>query len=1439
MTRRRLRLGAVLTLAVSAAVPLSLPTSPAFAADEVTDPVSYVDTTIGTANAGNTFPGAVRPFGMLSWSPEGSNGNATRTAAPGGYQYDMKKIRGFSLTHLSGTGCHGASGDIPFYPHVGTVETSPSSDATDAVYASAFSHDDETAVPGYYQAKLASGVDTELTATVRTGSGRFTYPDNSPATMLIRTSDSEIGSTAADVTVDTRSRTITGSVTSGNFCGAIGGPTNGGVNSRPYYTVYFTATFDKPFAKTGSWVDGALTQDGTSASGGTTFGASGQRPAGKGSGAYVTFDTSAGNTVNARVGISYVSLDNARENLAAENPAGTTFDEVRNGARQAWTDSLGRIKVGGGTADQRKTFYSALYHAQLHPNVYSDVNGEYRGFGNTVADQKTQKVRPGQAAQYANFSGWDVYRAQVQLLSWLEPKIGSDIATSLLNQANQNGGLWDRWTHNSGGTHIMVGDPAPVSLAGMYSFGATDFPVREALDSLTQAARVPTALDKSRLGWNLALVGQRPSLDQFLKYGYYPQGCNAWGCANETLEMASADFGIASLADRIGDRAVQQEFTKRAQSWQNQFNPAATANGGYFQNRTTDGAWVTGFDPSSDTGFVEGTAAHYVWMVQHNPAGLFDAMGGKAKAIDRLDKHFKDPDGKWRLVGEWDNNTYANMDNEPSIAVPYLYNYAGAPWKAQETVRETVNQLWKPTAGGIPGNDDLGTMSSWYVFSAMGAFPQNPSRAELVLGSPLFESVTVTPNGGKTVRFTAEGAPGKYITGVTVNGAPSTKTFLPESLIRDGGTVAFTMSETPDKDWGTAPADAPPSWRDGERPYQTSFSPGIFAVTPGKPGGTLTLRADRLNVDGHPVQFTVTPPAGLTATPASGAITVDPASGVGTAKITVAAPKTTALGYYDVPVTFSSNGVELTGGTVTVVVAPAKSLVGHFSNVAIGDDGKDNADFDTGGWYYSRQNLAAKGIEAGTKTAVPGTDLAFTLDQVPAGRPDNLLANGQKLDVTGLARDTTKISFVGSASFGDASGGKATITYTDGATQETPLEFGDWCLGGNPTAPPKFGNIGIAQFDYRNWNAARDTAKCWLFATAPVELADGKQIATVTLPARSNLHVFAIAENGVLAPPDLTAPSTTATVDPAQPSGANGWWKAPVTITLAAADDEDGDGVAKSEYQVDGWKQYDGPITVEKDGTHEIGYRSVDKAGNVEAARTVTVRVDRTAPVTEAAVGAGTESGTKLVTLTGSDPTSGVDSSEYSLDGTVWKSYTGEPFVVPMTALRRDVKVRSTDKAGNVEAAKTVTVELSCDRTVTGNTSGPLTASTGVTCVRDAAVAGPVTVKAGATLVVTDSRISGPVRAAKGSVVSLARTSVAGEVTIDGSTGGVGLTAVTVSGPVRITGNTGVEAATVGGNTVMGPLACSGNTPPPVHGGRPNTVMGPATGQCRSLTRQR
>ena len=376
-----------------------------------TDPTEQVDPLIGTSNAGNVFPGAVTPFGMFSFSPETSRGNAYRTAAPGGYLYSATKIRGFSLTHMSGTGCAGGSGDIPIFPYAGDVTSSPQSDAKDDIYASTFSHANEVAKPGYYKVGLDSGASAELAATTRTGAAKFTFPQDKPSTVMFRTSNSEVGSSDAQIAIDPAKRTITGSVTSGNFCGYLAS-----VGQRSYYTLHFVAEFDQPFSKTGTWQDTTVTPGSTSAHGGTSYGTDGWMPANKGSGGYVGFDAK---TVNMRIGISYVSQANAVANLKAENPRGTSLEKTASRAKQAWRDQLNKIEIGGGTADQRTTFYSALYHALLHPNVFSDVNGQYWGF-----DQKPHRVQHGQTAQYATFSGWDVYRSQLQLLTLLEPQQG-------------------------------------------------------------------------------------------------------------------------------------------------------------------------------------------------------------------------------------------------------------------------------------------------------------------------------------------------------------------------------------------------------------------------------------------------------------------------------------------------------------------------------------------------------------------------------------------------------------------------------------------------------------------------------------------------------------------------------------------------------------------------------------------------------------------------------------------------------------------------------------------------------------------------------------------------------------------------------------------------------------------------------------------------------
>lgn len=779
------------------------------------DPAVLVNPLIGTTNGGNDYPGATLPLGMLAWSPEeprnrprkqvqGVPGSMRddhgRPAAPGGYEYSANRMSGFSLTHLMGTGCAGASGDIPFMPIVGDVSSSPADDVAAEIYGSTFSHDKETAKAGYYKVMLDNGVTTELTATLRTGSGRFTYPIGKPAVMLVRTANSETGSTDAEVKIDSAKQTISGSVTSGNFCGYIGT-----ADRRSYYTLYFVAHFDAPFVSTGTWQDSTVRPGSTEARGGTTYGTNGFVPHGKGSGGWVAFDPSKSASVNVRVGISYVSAENAEANLRGENPPGKTFDAVRDEAHRAWNDALGRVEIEGGTHDEQVVFYTALYHTLMGENLASDVDGRYRGM-----DGKVYTVVAPQKAQYGTFSGWDVYRSQLQLLALLEPEAAGDIAQSLLNQANQNGGEWDRWTHNSGATHVMNGDPAAPAIADILAFGGKNFDVQAAYKSLLRAATEPTAHDLSKEGCEVECVGQRPSLDQWLKLHYIPVGANAWGPAADTLEDATADFAVSELARRAGDETTRKQFLQRAQYWKNIFNPQAAPQGGYIQNRNADGTWPK-FDPASDDGFVEGSAAQYLWMVPFNVKGLFTMLGGTEKASQRLNAFFYNPDGSLAVTQA--GGLHAELDNEPSIETPWLFDFLGQPWKTQEAVRKVLNTIWTNSPKGMPGNDDLGEMSSWYVWSAMGMYPEIPGRAELVLGSPLFSSIRIRRAAGDiVVKAQGAGTNAPYIQGLKVNGKNSTKTWLPESFVERGGTLEFELSPTADHRWGTGTEDAPPSF---------------------------------------------------------------------------------------------------------------------------------------------------------------------------------------------------------------------------------------------------------------------------------------------------------------------------------------------------------------------------------------------------------------------------------------------------------------------------------------------------------------------------------------------------------------------------------------------------------------------------------------------------
>ncbi|MGW4870254.1 GH92 family glycosyl hydrolase [Streptomyces chartreusis] len=1073
-------------LAVGSATPaLAAPTAPP---DLVQDPTSYVDPLIGTRNGGNVFPGAVTPFGMLSFSPENTRGDATRTAAPGGYHYDATRIRGFSLTHMSGTGCAGGSGDIPFFPYAGQVTSSPASDTKDAVYASDFSHSDESAEPGRYRVRLASGVSADLTATARTGSARFTFPADKPASLLVRSANSEVGSTDSTVRIDPAKRTISGSVTSGNFCGYLDPE-----GQRSYYTVHFTARFDRAFKTTGTWKDDRLDPGSTEASGGTGgFGSGGRPVAGKGAGGYVEFAPGTG-PVNVKVGISYVSQAGAEANLAAENPPNRSFDTVAEAARRAWRERLSAIRVGGGTDAERATFYTALYHALLHPNVISDVDRSYRG-----SDNQVHVVGKGHRAQYGTFSGWDVYRSQVQLLTLLDPRVGSDIAQSLYELAEQNGGVWDRWLHGASGTHVMNGDPSPIALAGIRAFGGTDFDLRGALRSLVKAATVPTDKDLSPAGKPVLSVGQRPSLDKYLKHHYMPSVSNAWGGAAETLEMSGADFALSQLAAEAGRKDTAKTFADRSQWWQNNFNIAATEDGGYIANRKADGSWVTGFTPATGNGFVEGTAAQYTWMVQHDPAGLFAAMGGRDAAERRLDTFFHDADGGWAFTGSGGDKS--EMDNEPSINVPYLYSYAGAPYKTQETVRAAMRALWSTEPGGIPGNDDLGAMSSWYVFSALGMYPQVPSRAELVLASPLFPRIEIDRPGGADISVRAQGAAADapYVHSLAVNGRSSDRSWLPASFVRDGGRLDYTLSATPDPTWGTS--EAPPSFRAGEQPYQIGVGPTAATVAPGG-SAEVGIRALSMSGGAGPdVRFRVDAPDGITASPAEGTVTD------GSQKITLTSAEGTKQGFYSVEVTVTSGDSSYVQPVSLTVAAPG-TLLAAYNNTGVSDDAGDHdeADFDGGGWSYSRQALAEAGLTPGGQGTVGG--LAFTWPDSPSGRPENVAAAGQTIE---LASPASRLSFLGSGVNGNQQS-KATVTYTDGGTDTIDLAFTDWTVSGG-AGTVQYGNEVVARAAYRNVAGAdRDPVDTYVFATKPFTAPEGRTVARVKLPDDTDLHVFTMA----------------------------------------------------------------------------------------------------------------------------------------------------------------------------------------------------------------------------------------------------------------------------------------------------------------------------------------
>lgn len=865
-----------------ASVPPAL-AAPPFNPTLLVNPFIGTSTTPDGSDVIDDFPGADVPFGMVQWSPDTPSQNAG-----GGYEYQDKAITGFSLTHLSGPGCS-VFGDIGILPTTGAVQ-----DPANAQQP--FSHAAEEAAPGWYAVTLGNpGVRTELTVTKRTGLGRFTYPAMRQANLLFNVSSNQAGVNDAAVRV-AGSDEVSGWAASGGFCGM-----------PDRYRVYFVAKFNRPFVAHGTWNGSAVSPGSPAAQG-------------AGSGAWVTFDTSTDQRVLVKVGLSFVDEAGARANLQAEN-RGWNLIAVRNDATRAWQRMLERIRVDGGTPGERHSFYTALYHALLHPNVYSDVTGLYRGY-----DDRVHHVAGGRT-EYANYSDWDIYRTQIPLIALIAPHEVSDMMQSLVDAAHQDGRL-PRWALLNSATSVMGGDSVDPVIAGAYAFGARDFDVRGALRAMVKGASDTTSPPAD--GWYI----ERPELSEYLQRGYIvnthttsvspvPNG------ASETLEYALDDFSIAQFARQIGDDGVYREYLKRSANWSNVFDTAT----GLAAPRDSEGAFMhTPITESGQSGFQEGNAAQYTWMVPQDLGDLIRGMGGQAAALAKLDTFFTQ-------INAGEDKPYAWLGNEPTLGSPWVYLYTGAPWRAQAIVRTSLTTMFADTPQGLPGNDDLGTMSAWWMWCAMGLYPQNPSVRVLDVGSPLFRQVTIDAPGGPTIRINAPAAAdaAPYVQALRVDGRASQRTWL---ALPTRGTVTldFDLSTLPDRRWGAAAGDAPPSFAPASVSFPVTTTANLSDASPQvivAPGSSASYGFEIRNTGAaeQSVQWQAHLPAGVRAVPAQGALTVAP-GGTAIVRVHLSVGSDMRAGLYDVPISATGNGAPIAQLTAMVRVQQSGEIphLGYIEN---------------------------------------------------------------------------------------------------------------------------------------------------------------------------------------------------------------------------------------------------------------------------------------------------------------------------------------------------------------------------------------------------------------------------------------------------------------------------------------------------------------------------
>lgn len=717
----------------------------------------HIDPFIGTGLHGHTFPGPCVPFGMVQLSPDtGTEGWDWCS----GYHESDSSIMGFSHTHLSGTGC-GELGDILFMPYTGDWKTEPGSkENPEEGYRSRFSHTEEKAEAGYYSVNLKSyNIKAELTAAGGSGFHKYTFPQSEMSNIIIDLAH------GIDDSTDESWIEIIGNDQVRGFRKSSGW-------WAPDQYIYFHAQFNKPVDEYALVVDGKIITGET-------------RAESRNVKALLRFKTMKDEIVYTKVGISAVSAENALANLKAEIPD-WDFDKTRIVAAKAWDDQLSKIIVQGGTEEQKRTFYTAMYHSLLVPYLYMDVNGQYRGM-----DKKIYKAEG--FTRYTLFSLWDTFRAAHPLYSIIAPEKNNDFIKTMLAMYDEAGRLpmWEMHTIETWG---MSGYHSIPVIADAYLKGYGDFDIEKAFIAMKRSA-------------------EDEMLDDYKQYGYIPFDSD-FNTVSTTLEYAYDDWCIAQVAKKLGRFDEYEKYIKRSRYYKNLFDSSA----GFMRGKDSNGAWRKNFDPlyitPIDKGdFAEGNSWQYTFFVPQDVNGLIKLYGGPEKFAAKLDTLFMlESEGSEEsldvsgLIGQYAHG------NEPGHHTAYLYNYAGEAFKTQRRVHEIMTEMYKDTRGGLPGNEDCGQMSAWYIFSALGFYPVNPADGVYVTGTPLFEKAEINLSGGKKFTVKANNISDKnfYIQSAKLNGKPYNLSYITHEDILNGGVLEFEMGSAPSK-WGCAEGERPVS----------------------------------------------------------------------------------------------------------------------------------------------------------------------------------------------------------------------------------------------------------------------------------------------------------------------------------------------------------------------------------------------------------------------------------------------------------------------------------------------------------------------------------------------------------------------------------------------------------------------------------------------------